>query len=665
MNFKKLLPIAFMAFGALVGCGKGGGGGKGGFPSTENEDGVHTVTVTNAAELGEEFRVDDRITLDLALTDDGEEKNPLVELNDGNLEILSSNESIITISGLVIEGAGVGEAKVAIKYYKTVKLFSFNVLEKMTNKIKYGTAHEGDAADPFTNEDALLVGAYIKENAIETTSDSFYIKGEVKSFYHAPGSRQDGACSWYLKPAQADGEKFEVYKCYKEGSGAASYLTEDDVWVGGETIITGKITTYGDQVETPSAKFVSCTGNKPDPKQTYEVTVAEALTVGLALDDGASTWDIYAVTGYVVLKDGSNYFLADSKTAATTDTKTLYEIYGAAAADEAKLLKGAKVKVTAQLKNYHGQVENNGTYTLELLEAGEEWVINYQEVTFAEALAAAKALENGAYSEGYYKTTAKVVKVTYAWSNGTMSLTINESGLEADETMTVYKMACTEEESAKVVAGATVTVGGKLQNYYNQSKDTHTYEFTSPVLLAVDDGQGGGGGEEEQALVADFSTKAVKHSTYADTWEYGDFVLAGAANNNGGWAFVKFGPKAETLSGDSFPGVWMKTKGAMANAISEIKIQFVGKCYNQENESAKVKVEAYSDAAFTTKVAETAEHEVAEISSNDGRILDTLAAPQTGFAAGLYYKVVFDIHNTTTYNGVVAVESITFVEAVA
>ena len=150
-----------------------------------------------------------------------------------------------------------------------------------------------------------------------------------------------------------------------------------------------------------------------------------------------------------------------------------------------------------------------------------------------------------------------------------MSLTINESGLEADETMTVYKMACTEAESAKVVAGATVTVGGKLQNYYNQSKDTHTYEFTSPVLLAVDDGQGGGGGgQTTQALVADFSAKTVKHNNYGDTWEYGDFTLAGAANNNGGWAFVKFGPKSATLSGDGFPGVWMKTKGAMEKAIS-------------------------------------------------------------------------------------------------
>ncbi len=616
MNFKKLLPITFMAFAALVGCGKGGGGGESGFPSAEKEDGVHTVTVTNAADLAEEFRVDDRISLDLALTNDGEEKNPLVELDEGNLEILSSNESIISVSGFVIEGESVGEAKVAIKYYKTVKIYSFNVLEKMTNKIKYGTTHEGDQADPFTNEDALLVGAYIKENAIETTSDSFYIKGEVDRFYHAPGSRQDGAVSWYLKPATEGGAQFEVYKCYKDGSGAASYLTDDDVWVGGETIITGKITTYGDQVETPSAKFVSCTGNKPDPKQTYEVDVAGALTVGLALADGSSTWDIYAVTGYVVLKDGSNYFLADSKTAATTDTKTLYEIYGASSADEAKLLKGAKVKVTAQLKNYHGQVENNGTYTLDLLEAGEDWVINYQEMTFAQALATAKALDNGAYSEGYVKTTAKVVKVTYAWSNGTMSLTINESGLEADETMTVYKMACTEAESAKVVAGATVTVGGKLQNYYNQSKDTHTYEFTSPVLLAVDEGQGGGGGGGD--VPAGYT--AVTATPGANSWNDNSVngkvaVKCGTSSKAGSASFTLPAGATELVF---YAGAWKGTTDCSLSVLQgETEIgpvtilatdTFTGseKAFtleNEENFKVTITVTVEAEATFTLSMA--------------------------------------------------------------
>ena len=162
-----------------------------------------------------------------------------------------------------------------------------------------------------------------------------------------------------------------------------------------------------------------------------------------------------------------------------------------------------------------------------------------------------------------------------------------------------------------------------------------------------------------EAFVADFSTKAAKHTAYNDTWAYGDVTIAGGANNDGGWAFVKMGGKSATISAEGHPGTWIKTDKALDYSVASVTLKFVGKCYNQDNEKATVKVESYSDAALATKVAETEAKEVPAITTNEGieEVTYTFTAAQ---AANMYYKVCFDIINTTTFNGVVALEKVTF-----
>ena len=165
--------------------------------------------------------------------------------------------------------------------------------------------------------------------------------------------------------------------------------------------------------------------------------------------------------------------------------------------------------------------------------------------------------------------------------------------------------------------------------------------------------------QQVQARVIDFSAKTANHSAYNDTWAYGDATVAGGANNNGQWAFVKMGGKSTTISAATHPGTYIKTDTATEYSVASVTIKYIGKCYNQESEKATVKVESYSDAALATKVAETEAKEVAAITT-EGEINEVtyeFAAAQT---ANLYYKVCFDIINTTNYNGVVALEKITF-----
>jgi len=162
-----------------------------------------------------------------------------------------------------------------------------------------------------------------------------------------------------------------------------------------------------------------------------------------------------------------------------------------------------------------------------------------------------------------------------------------------------------------------------------------------------------------EAFVADFSTKAASNNAYNNTWAYGDVTIAGGANNAGQWAFVKMGGKSATISAEGHPGTWIKTDKALDYSVASVTIKYVGKCYNKDDEKATVKVESYSDAALATKVAETPAAEVAAIDTNEGvnEVTYTFPAAQ---AANMYYKVCFDILNTTTYNGVVALEKVTF-----
>ena len=168
-------------------------------------------------------------------------------------------------------------------------------------------------------------------------------------------------------------------------------------------------------------------------------------------------------------------------------------------------------------------------------------------------------------------------------------------------------------------------------------------------------------GQEIVSVVCDFTTKLVKHNNYGDEWTYGDYTIAGAANNNGGWAFLKFGGKAATIGAATYPGTYVKTTVANENAVNSVVIDLVGKCYNQDNEKATIHIEAYSDAAMTDKIGESDAQEVPAIDSNDGTGQMTFV-PNEGeaWAANSYYKVAIDIHNTTTYNGVIAVAKISF-----
>ena len=424
MKNKSLLPILLLATFALSACNVPGQSSESkeeaGTSQEVQPSSVDTteygVAIANKEALQGEWYAGTTRDLDVTLSPAA---NPLTELGK-NLTIESSDAEVVKVTGLGLSALKAGSVTITVKYHEATDTVAVTILDNSA-KAKYGVAHEGTAADPFTNEDALAVAKSEKYEG-----EVYYVKGKVASFYNAPGSRTDGMVAYYLEPAQSGGEKFEIYKCFKEDGSA---LTDDDIWVGGEATAYGAFTKYNTQYETSSAIFVSCEGNKPEARKTLTKTFAETFAAGAALADGADTYDYYKFQGYVTKKSGNNYFLTATKgealVEATSDeahgSKKYYtnaiELYNAGTVAElvAKLLENAKVEVTMVVKNYHGTVENGlnlADADVTVLEAGTAWAVPEPAVG-AKTLAEFIALENSKAKA--YNVTATVK----SWKNAT------------------------------------------------------------------------------------------------------------------------------------------------------------------------------------------------------------------------------------------------------
>ena len=502
MKSKFLLPLVLLGGLTLVGCGNQ--------PAPVGPVVTTTVTISNKTALQAEWHVGDAgRELSLTLDPDG---NIMQLIADGDLTTTSSNNSVVGVSGVGLSALGAGTATVTVNYKGATDTVEITVAAKQTAKEKYGVAHEGTAADPFTNEDAITVAAHADYN-----SEDYYVRGEVASFYHAPGSRTDGYVSWFLKPAEGKTDKFEVYKC-KKADGTA--LTDDDIWVGAIATAHGTFTKYGEQYETSEGSiFVKSEGEKPAPRTTIQSTFAEVLAAGKALPDGGDTYDYHEFTGFVTKKEGKNFFLTATKGEAITDVKAnTFEIYSPADAVAAKLLKDAEVKVKAVVKNYHDQIENGNTLAADdvtVITAGNPWDSIKATVTEARALIAAvpapaasefdtskskpslsKNVNNGAT----YEVTGIVVsKGTWSTQYNNADFFIADAANDQTNTLQVFRYADKTVFDGLQI-GDTVKVTCTLVAYFTLNKDTSevtlaAYE-TSAGPTVVNEGQGGGGGQQ-------------------------------------------------------------------------------------------------------------------------------------------------------------------------
>lgn len=230
----------------------------------------------------------------------------------------------------------------------------------------------GTLESPLSPNQANIVAGTL--NNKEVTEIDYYIKGKIASIKEAFGS-QYGNATFYISIDGNNDFTFYVYR--------ALYL-ENQKWVegnaelkvGDEVIIYGKLTNYNNTPETAQgqAYIYSLNGktkneggsDTPDPEVT-DITVAKALEIINALEDGKTTAEEYLVKGFVVgtpefqrKADGTlygnvNFAVADEKGGATTLTVFRAKDFENASFTEEtinRIKEGDEVVVRGKLQKY-------------------------------------------------------------------------------------------------------------------------------------------------------------------------------------------------------------------------------------------------------------------------------------------------------------------------
>ncbi len=190
-------------------------------------------------------------------------------------------------------------------------------------------------------------------------------------------------------------EIFKPYNC----SGAEGL----ELGKGDSVMVTGKLYNYNGTIEISNGK-VELIEKSTIEVVVVEATVAQAVAAVKALPQGGTSDDIYAVTGYVDSIASAyssqygnvSFFMTDDLSNPTYD----FEAYRVKVTEEqaAKVVPGAKVKVTAALKRYYKAAADDQP-EIELAETVEGGSIEIlQESAVDNIVSAAKSVkrvENG------------------------------------------------------------------------------------------------------------------------------------------------------------------------------------------------------------------------------------------------------------------------------
>ncbi len=159
--------------------------------------------------------------------------------------------------------------------------------------------------------------------------------------------------------------------------------------------------------------------------------------------------------------------------------------------------------------------------------------------------------------------------------------------------------------------------------------------------------------------VLDLTTQEYGTGNYNTTVAYGDWTIKYGANNNKGWAFFKMGGKSATLA-DYNPCDIYTTK---ASTVEYKKVIVHGPSGSLSKNGMSINswgLYVYSDSTLSTQVDYVAG---GEITNAEWSCEFTPSAGKT-WAKNYYYKVSWDLANSTSTNGIVCVDNITCYEEV-
>lgn len=315
-------------------------------------------------------------------------------------------------------------------------------------------------ADPIAVTCAEAVAA-MPAQAGDVTESEYVVTGYVTNTNGSINSSHQQ--SFYMDDEKGTKKTFQGYLAYlPEGENTP-------LAIGDLVALTGKIKNYNGNPEIEKGNVVILERSTTQI-DTIDVTVCEALEEGASLNDKDYSTDVFRVFGRVKGTETINQYGAHTFEMACGDK--VFKPYNCTADEGATFGKGDSVVVIGKLYNYGGVIEISGGRVELIQKSGEEETIT--EVSVAEAIAIAMALENGKSTDDRYAVTGYVdsIAIVYSSTYNNISFFLTDDINAPTFDFEAYRVACTAEQAEKILVGAKVKVTAALQHYYKAATDT-------------------------------------------------------------------------------------------------------------------------------------------------------------------------------------------------
>ena len=349
--------------------------------------------------------------------------------------------------------------------------------------VSVAVAEQGleETIDTINVAKAMEIGLAMEQGS--ATDNRYVITGYVSSI-DVPFSEQYKNETFWITDTKGEktSDKTKAFYVYR-----GKPNVEKEIGLGAKVSIICKIKNFKGTIENDGTGVTFEVLEEGEAPQIDTISVTEAIEIGMALEDGAYSEEIYVVEGYAVkayapdtCKTSQNVYMADYPEA--------YGKFYAYNCSPDELVKdGDYILVQGKIQKY----VNAKGITIEVSNGaavhGEPEIIP---VTVTEATAIAKALDLTPVKDSIVTVTAKGLYevsgyVIYVSKNGDCYLS-DDKNAEASEFI-AYK--CQVVDDAEVAVGDEVIVLGAVQHRYDGLTETHYYQIADGIMEIVG-GQG-------------------------------------------------------------------------------------------------------------------------------------------------------------------------------
>lgn len=150
----------------------------------------------------------------------------------------------------------------------------------------------------------------------------------------------------------------------------------------------------------------------------------------------------------------------------------------------------------------------------------------------------------------------------------------------------------------------------------------------------------------------DFKTQKFSSNSYTDSWKYGDWTVSGGANNAGKWNYIKIGGKAANL--EIYKDFYVASP-VISEQTTKVTVNIIAGSLAKTGMSVNSwGLYVYSDSSMTELVDSVTGGTI----TKEAALFTFVPSNGTKWPANSYYKVKFDLSNTSSTNGIIWLDNV-------